>query len=130
MLREAITREDGALVKTIGDAVMAVSRRPISALQAILDAQRRLASPPAGAPRFYLKAGLHHGPCIAVTMNERLDYFGSVVNMATRLERLSSGADVIISDAIRHDPEVAQLLSAQDNGLVVERFESRLRGFD
>jgi class 3 adenylate cyclase len=130
VLREAITREDGALVKTIGDAVMAVFRRPVSALRAILDAQRRLASPPAGAAPFYLKAGMHHGPCIAVTMNDRLDYFGSVVNMAARLERLSSGEDVIISDAVRHDPEVARLLSAPDNGLVAERFESQLRGFE
>jgi adenylate cyclase len=130
VLREAIIREDGALIKTIGDAVMAVFRRPVSALHAILDAQRRLASPPAGAPPFYLKAGLYHGPCTAVTMNDRLDYFGSVVNMAARLERLSSGADVIISDAVRRDPEVARLLSAPDNGLVVELFESRLRGFD
>jgi class 3 adenylate cyclase len=130
VLREAIAREDGALVKTVGDAVMAVFRRPVSALRAILDAQSRLASPTGGTPPFYLKAGMHHGPCIAVTMNDRLDYFGSVVNMAARLERLSSGEDVVISDAVRHDPEVAQLLSAPDNLLVVERFESRLRGFD
>jgi class 3 adenylate cyclase len=128
VLREAIAREDGALVKTIGDAVMAVFRRPVSALRAILDAQRRLASPPDGTPPFRLKAGMHHGPCIAVTMNDRLDYFGSVVNLAAQLERLSSGEDVILSDTTRHDPEVAEFLS--DNELVVERFASRLRGFE
>jgi class 3 adenylate cyclase len=127
VLREAIADEDGALVKTIGDAVMAVFRRPISALRAIVSAQRRLAS---DAPPFYLKAGMHHGPCIAVTMNDRLDYFGSVVNMAARLERLSSGTDVIISDAIRHDPEVVDLLSTPDSQLAVEPFEAQLRGFD
>jgi len=109
---------------------MAVFRRPVSALRAILDAQGRLASPTGGMPPFYLKAGMHNGPCIAVTMNDRLDYFGSVVNLAARLERLSSGEDVVISDAVRHDPEVAQLLSAPDSRLVAERFESRLRGFD
>ncbi len=125
VLREAIAEEDGALVKTIGDAVMAVFRRPISALRAIVGAQRRLAS---GAPPFYLKAGMHHGPCIAVTMNDRLDYFGSVVNLAARLERLSSGEDVIISDVVRQDPEVAEFLL--DNQLAVERFEAQLRGFD
>ena len=127
VLREAIAEEDGALVKTIGDAVMAVFRRPVSALRAILVAQRRLAS---YAPPFYLKAGMHHGPCIAVTMNDRLDYFGSVVNMAARLERLSSGEDVIISDVVRHDPEVAEFLSAPDGELVTERFEAQLKGFD
>lgn len=85
---------------------------------------------PNGAPPFYLKAGMHHGPCIAVTMNDRLDYFGSVVNMAARLERLSSGEDVVISEAIRHDPEVVELLSAPDSQLVVERFEAQLKGFE
>ena len=126
VLREAIAREDGALVKTIGDAVMAVSRRPVSALRAIVDTQRRLASSPDGTPPF-LKAWMHHGPCIAATMNDRLDYFGSVVNMAAQLERLSSGEDVILSDTTRHDPEVAEFIS--DNGLVVQRFASQLRGF-
>jgi adenylate cyclase len=130
VLREVIAREDGTLVKTIGDAVMGVFRRPVCALRAILNAQQRLALPPAGVPPFHLKAGMHHGPCIAVTMNDRLDYFGSVVNMAAQLERLSSGEDVVISDTIRHDPEVAEFLSAPDNRLVVERFESRLRGFE
>jgi class 3 adenylate cyclase len=125
VLREAIAEEDGALVKTIGDAVMAVFRRPISALRAIVVAQRRLAS---GAPPFYLKAGMHHGPCIAVTMNDRLDYFGSVVNLAARLERLSSGEDIIVSDVVRQDPEVAEFLL--DNRLTVERFEAQLKGFD
>jgi class 3 adenylate cyclase len=127
VLREAIAEEDGALVKTIGDAVMAVFRRPVSALRAIAGAQRRLAS---GAPPFYLKAGMHHGPCIAVTMNDRLDYFGSVVNMAARLERLSSGEDIIISEVVRQDPEVAEFLAAPDNGLAGERFEAQLKGFD
>jgi class 3 adenylate cyclase len=130
VLREAIAEEDGALVKTIGDAVMAVFRRPVSALRAILDAQRRLAAPPGGPPPFYLKAGVHHGPCIAVTMNDRLDYFGSTVNMAARLERLSSGEDVIISDAVYHDPEVKGFLSAPQNELVPEPFDARLKGFD
>jgi class 3 adenylate cyclase len=127
VLREAIAEEDGALVKTMGDAVMAVFRRPISALRAISGAQRRLAS---GASPFYLKAGMHHGPCIAVTMNDRLDYFGSVVNIAARLERLSSGEDIIISEAVRQDPEVAQFLASPGNGLAVGRFEAQLRGFD
>ena len=130
VLREAIAEEDGALVKTIGDAVMAVFRRPVSALRAILDAQRRLAAPPGGAPRFYLKAGMHHGPCIAVTMNDQLDYFGSVVNMAARLESLSSGEDVIISEAVRRDPEVEEFLSASENQLIPEPIEAQLKGFD
>jgi class 3 adenylate cyclase len=55
---------------------------------------------------------------------------GSVVNMAARLERLSSGEDVIISEAVRHDPEVEELLSAPQNQFVPEPFEAQLKGFD
>jgi class 3 adenylate cyclase len=130
VLREAIAAEEGALVKTIGDAVMAVFRRPSAALRAMLSAQERLASPPAGMPPLTLKAGLHSGPCIAVTLNERLDYFGSTVNMAARLEGLSTGGDVVISAAVRADPEVAEMLYGPDAALSAEPFEMMLKGFD
>jgi class 3 adenylate cyclase len=122
VLREAIAAEEGALVKTIGDAVMAVFRRPSAALRAMLNAQERLASPPTGMPPLTLKAGLHSGPCIAVTLNERLDYFGSTVNMAARLEGLSA--------AVHADPEVADMLYGPDAALRAEPFEMMLKGFD
>ena len=105
MLKEAITEHDGALIKTIGDAVMAVFRQPSSALKAMLHAQQRLADPHSGQP-LTLKAGVHIGPCIAVTLNERLDYFGSTVNLAARLEGQSSGADIVISSDVYDDPAV------------------------
>jgi class 3 adenylate cyclase len=128
VLRAAIADEGGALVKTIGDAVMAVFRRPVTSLRAMLAAQARLAAPPAGARPLPLKAGIHAGPCIAVTMNERLDYFGSTVNAAARIVDLSSGEDVVISGAVRADPEVAELID--DQGLQLEPIEAVLRGFD
>src|SRR5204863_9118520 len=65
VLKEVIAEEEGALVKTIGDAVMAVFREPACALKAMLRAQQRLASPPAGMDPLILKAGIHVGPCIA-----------------------------------------------------------------
>ncbi len=130
VLKKTITEEDGALVKTIGDAVMAVFRNPASALKAMLRAQKTLAAPPDGSSPLTLKAGIHIGPCIAVTLNERLDYFGSTVNMAARLESLSSGNDVVISTAVYNDPEVRELINADDNKLHAERFEMELKGFD
>jgi class 3 adenylate cyclase len=130
LLKKAIADEDGALVKTIGDAVMAVFRRPVSALRAMLMAQKMLASPTEGTSPLTLKAGMHSGPCIAVTLNDRLDYFGSTVNMAARLEGLSTGSDVIISRAVYDDPEVRELLSDSDVNLNAELFEVPLKGFD
>lgn len=128
VLKKVIADEDGALVKTIGDAVMAVFRRPSSAVKAMLTAQELLASPgPEKAP-LTLKAGIHTGPCIAVTLNDRLDYFGTTVNMAARLEGLSTGEDVIISRALYQDPEVEAFIKSE--GLTATAFEFALKGFE
>ncbi len=127
VLKKVIAEEDGALVKTIGDAVMAVFRRPVSALKAMLRAQEILAAPPSGDAPLTLKAGVHTGPCIAVTLNDRLDYFGSTVNMAARLESLSTGDDVIISSALYDDPEVGGFITSEN--LQATAFEMLLKGF-
>ena len=128
VLKKVIADEDGALVKTIGDAVMAVFRRPSSAVKAMLRAQELLASPGPGTLPLTLKAGIHTGPCIAVTLNDRLDYFGTSVNMAARLEGLSTGEDIIISRALFEDPEVVSFI--QSEGLTVTTFEMQLKGFE
>lgn len=128
ILREAVAAQDGAVVKTIGDAVMASFQRPIAALKAILSARERLAASGAGQP-LTLKAGIHTGPSIAVTLNGHLDYFGTMVNVAARLEGLSSGGDIIISREVYEDPEVADYLR-DDPRLRVEPFEAMLKGFD
>jgi class 3 adenylate cyclase len=130
VLKQVIAEHNGAMVKTIGDAVMAVFRQPAWALKAMLDAQRDLARPPDSMQPLHLKAGLHMGPCIAVTLNDRLDYFGSTVNMAARLEGQSTGDDVIISSAIYNDPAVRDFLNDTANGLSASRFEMPLKGFD
>jgi len=130
VLKEKIAEQDGALVKTIGDAVMAVFRRPANALRAMLEAQERLANPPDGMLPLTLKAGMHTGPCIAVTLNDRLDYFGSTVNLAARLEGQSTGGDVVISTTVYSDPEVRELLQECPAGLSSTRFTIPLKGFD
>jgi adenylate cyclase len=75
-----------------------------------------------------LKGGIHTGPCIAVTLNDRLDYFGSTVNMAARLEGLSTGNDVIISRALYDDPEVRALVDSGE--LQASPFDVELKGFE
>jgi class 3 adenylate cyclase len=128
VLRAAVAQEDGAVVKTLGDAIMAVFRRPLPAVRAAMDAQRRVASPPPGGRRLVLKVGIHTGPCIAVTQNGLLDYFGSTVNLAARLVPLSSGADVVVSEAVLADPEVGDGLD--DGTFSTERIEATLKGFE
>jgi class 3 adenylate cyclase len=130
VLREEIAREGGSIVKTLGDAVMAVFPRAAPALRAIIKAQTALAAPPEGVRPLTVKAGLHAGPCIAVTLNGRLDYFGSNVNIAARLEPLSTGEDCVITADVCRDPEVAELLADPASGLAAEPSEAMLKGFD
>lgn len=132
ILREVIAAEDGAIVKTLGDAVMAVFKRPVNALRAVLRAQEILAAAPMeyGGKPLQLKAGIHTGKMIAVTLNDRLDYFGTTVNVAARLAALSQGTDIIASEAVFTDPEVADLLNQRDFSLMADVFDASLKGFE
>ena len=128
LVKKAIGEHDGAVVKTIGDAVMAVFRSAVDGLHAMLEVQRLLAAPADGSRPLELKAGLNTGPCIAVTLNDRLDYFGSTVNMAARLEGLSCGSDVIISRSVFEDAKVQELIDSED--VSAEPFDMSLKGFE
>jgi adenylate cyclase len=129
ILREGVSRNHGALVKTIGDAIMAVFADPADAAAASLDILKGIRAYNADHPAqpLVLKMGIHQGPCIAVTLNERLDYFGSVVNLAARLESQSQGDDVIISEVLASDPTVREYLDQA--GVQVEPFATSLKGF-
>jgi class 3 adenylate cyclase len=120
LLHDLVADEDGAFVKTMGDAIMAVFRQPAAAVRAALRAREELGGRP-----LELKAGIHYGPCIAVNQNDRLDYFGSTVNAAARLAALSQG-ELIVSDAVKSDPDVAELLA----GHPAEPLHVELKGFD
>ena len=72
-----------------------------------------------------LKLGVHAGPSVVVTLNDRLDYFGSTVNMAARLQGQSAGGDIVLSRAVADDPAVQSVLAS-----VPTREESvALKGF-
>src|SRR5262249_5224862 len=112
-LAARIREQDGAIVKTIGDAVMAAFAEPTPAVRAALAIQERVAefNSSQGEDAIVIKLGLHRGPCIAVTLNDRLDYFGSTVNLAARLQGQSTGGDIVLSAAMIEDPTVADLVA-------------------
>ena len=128
ILEQAVAKEEGAIVKTMGDAVMAAFRKPVSAVRAIWDVQHELTA--RGIPPLSIKVGIHHGPCIVVNLNERLDYFGSAVNIAARLPHFSAGGELILSGEIRNDPEVSEFLAQNAAPNTVSRFQGDIRGFD
>ncbi len=110
----AVARHHGTAVKTIGDGVMGVFADPLDALRSLAETQVGLAdlNDRAGLPvedRLVLKAGLHLGPCVVVTLNGRLDYFGETVNIAARLSALSAGNDLVLSHAFLADAAACAL---------------------
>lgn len=128
ILEQAISMEGGSIIKTMGDSVMAAFRSPVSAMRAIWDVQKQLSL--RGEPPLSIKAGIHYGPCIVVNLNDRLDYFGSTVNIAARLPNFSLGGEAILSEPIRNDPEVIEFLERNASPNSMTRFQSEIRGYD
>ena len=128
ILEKSIAEEGGAIVKTMGDAVMATFRHPIDALRSVWNAQTEIAK--RGEPMLWLKVGLHKGPCIVVNLNDRLDYFGSTVNITSRLPGFSKGGELIFSEAFNEDPEIQEFLAQNIKPGALSRFTGDLKGFD
>ena len=128
ILEQSIAAEGGAIVKTMGDAVMATFRQPISGLKAVWKAQSIIAE--RGEPMLWLKVGLHKGPCIVVNLNDRLDYFGSTVNITARLPGFSKGGELILSEDFYNDPEVCDFIAQNIPPSALSQFSGELKGFD
>jgi class 3 adenylate cyclase len=114
-LLEIIAAEKGAVVKTIGDAVMATFVRPEHALAAGLKMRAAMEGLNArrGSNDLVVKIGIHEGPCLAVMLNERQDYFGQTVNIAARVQSLSTSQEIHITAPVIDAPEVATILERE-----------------
>jgi class 3 adenylate cyclase len=124
---EIIRRHRGNIVKTVGDGVHAAFRSPDDALLASIEMQLAM---PQFNRRFdssdiAIRIGLHAGSSIAVTLNDRLDYYGEAVNLAARLEGQGEAGDIVMSKAFTADPAVSDILAAYD----LQQQDLRLKGF-
>jgi class 3 adenylate cyclase len=102
LLFRLIELHGGALVKTIGDAVMAVfaeEMEAVSAAMAILAAFEGFRREQPHGARTHVKLGLFAGPCYAVTANGVLDYFGQTVNVAARLQGQAESGELVVPEA-------------------------------
>jgi class 3 adenylate cyclase len=127
-LHEIVAADAGAVVKTIGDAVMATFPTPDRAVSAAIrmrEAMRRL-NEERGSEDLLLKIGIHEGPCIAVNLNERQDYFGQTVNIASRVQNLATAQEIYASGAVLSDPTASTLLA--ERGVQVMSKNVALRG--
>ena len=127
ILTDVVRSHHGTVVKTIGDAVMACFSRVDEALEAVRDMNRKLAEGIRTVP-LTLKASLHAGPCLAVNANDRLDFFGTTINLAARMISCCKGGDLVVSDELYHRPEMREFVSQYTTA--PEPSDVRLRGFN
>ena len=128
-LQGYITREGGAVVKTMGDAVMAVFHTPADAVRASLALQHAFPTwSEDDDDQIELKIGLHFGPALAVNSNDRLDYFGRTVNIAARIAGAARGGEILWTQSVWQHPEVRALVAQSD--ACYSPFRTRLRGVE
>src|SRR3954447_21990227 len=117
LLQEIIASERGAIVRTIGDAVMATFETPDRAIAAAI--RMREAMSDLGAERQHqslrLKMGIHEGSCLAVTLNGQQDYFGQTVNIASRVQGLAASRSIVVTESVVENAHARALL--ETNGL-------------
>ena len=123
ILNEIVAAERGAVVKTIGDAVMATFPTPDRAMAAALKMREAVKDLKGD---LLLKIGIHEGPCLAVSLNDRQDYFGRTVNIAARVQGLATSRSIFATRRVVTDSEASKLL--QTNGIAATPEKRSLRG--
>lgn len=95
ILTPIVRHFQGRVVKTIGDAVMAVFEQPALALRAATAMQQALAQERLHDSGFdiHIRIGLHVGDAVV----ERNDVFGDVVNVAARIVNEAQADEILIS---------------------------------
>ena len=128
VLNEIVAAEAGAVVKTAGDAVMATFPTPDRAVAAALrmrEAIRDLRDARSG-DGLMLKIGIHEGPCLAVVLDNRQDYFGRTVNIAARVQALADSRSILATRSVVMHPQASSLLAS--SGVEPQAHQRALRG--
>ena len=103
----SVAAQNGAVVKTIGDAVMAAFSDPIAAVRTACEVHQKFP----GNPGLRLRVSINTGPCIAVNLNSGIDYFGGTVNTAAKLQRCADAGEVALSATTLAAPGVQGTLA-------------------
>jgi class 3 adenylate cyclase len=114
----------GAVVKTIGDAVMAAFVSPLDAVRAARQIHDAFHPGRTDTP-IRLRISLNTGPCIAVRLNANADFFGGTVNVAAKLQALAEGYQIAMSEATYRSPSVAGYLAEQGAELEILSYTSK-----
>ena len=124
----AIVRTNhGAIVKTIGDAIMATFVSPLDALRAAR-AIHGAYSPARTDTPIRVRISLNTGACIAVRLNSNIDFFGGTVNVAAKLQALAEAYQIAIGEPTYRTAGVAEYLAEQQADVEDMQYESKALG--
>ncbi len=124
---DLVKRHHGAVVKTIGDAAMASFSSPIDAVAAARAIHDCFSDERPDTP-IRVRASINTGPCIAVRLNSNIDYFGTTVNLAAKLQACAGAGDIAMSQATYDKPGVREYLAQQGANVDQLDFDSRALG--
>ncbi|MDM8566761.1 adenylate/guanylate cyclase domain-containing protein [Candidatus Halobeggiatoa sp. HSG11] len=127
-----IEQQGGIILKTIGDAVMASFTSNEAALLSIINALEEFEQYNNNKHidrQVNIKIGIHRGPTILVNLNERLDYFGSTINKAARIQAVANSGEICFSEQVYQDSNFVQAMkrSGIEN---ISRHSINLKGID
>ncbi len=120
----AVAEHHGAVIKTIGDAAMAAFAAPLDAVRAA----HAIACSFDEEATVRVRVSVHTGPCIAVNLNTRIDYFGSTVNLAAKLQSCANAGDIALSERVVAAAGVSEFLRAND--AIIEQRSYRSEAFE
>ncbi len=92
----AISKQDGKLVKTLGDGSMSSFMAASGAMRAAIAIQSAV-SADNQEPKLKIRVGIHAGDLIQADG----DFFGTVVNKASRITGLAKPCEILVSDVAR-----------------------------
>ena len=123
IMEEIVRAHEGAVVKTMGDAVMAtfpsVDRATAAGIEMV-----RACEQAHGELGLAVKIGAHAGACLAVRANDRLDFFGTTVNVAARLQGQAAAGEIVLTRAS------AEAVDELVRELPARRFDATLKGIE
>lgn len=110
-LADGIQASGGAVVKTVGERMLACFQRREQAVDAAESIRNRLGRQPM---LHHLRVGIavHSGPTLVTTQNNQIDYFGSTVRAVSAMPDLA-GADTLVSEPVYRDPLAGERLREQ-----------------
>lgn len=109
-INRVVRENNGAIIKTIGDAVMASFPSPIGGIQTAMSLVKLFDGINLDGIR--LRISMHYGHCIAVNLNSGIDYFGKTVNIAAKIQKLAGASQIVFTKQYKENSEVNSFLES------------------